>query len=205
LRFQRIATPFGRGTTSAQPLTWEKALKRALSAQQLSKASEMLLVCGNNASLETSQILQKIGQTLGIPVISEQFAAQDSSLVFMSQLNVPVASIAESDLVVTLGANVRMEASLLNIRLKNRFNEGNFVKASIGVGENDTYKTVSLGHSLSVLCQIAEGRHPFCKQFLKAKKPLLIIGTAVTKRVDAAAIFGCVGTLKRFTNLTGGS
>lgn len=170
-------------------------------AQKVSKPSEMVFVCGNTLDLESSQALKKISQNKGIDIVSEQFLSQDTRLLPSSRFNTTFSDILDSDLCITFGTNIRFEASLLNVRLKKRSKSGNFVKASVGLTENCTYANISLGNSAATLIQIAEGRHPFCKSLGKSKRPLIILGSAAKKRLDAASITNLVNTLTTRANV----
>lgn len=160
----------------------------------------MLFVCGNNVDLESAQALKKISQTKGISLISEQFLELDNTLLSNSRFNTSFSDVLNSDLCLTFGTNIRFEASLLNVRVKKRSKAGNFVKASVGLSENLTYPNLSLGNSISTLVQIAEGRHPFCKNLVHSKTPMIIIGSGIKKRLDSASIAMLVDSLGKYTN-----
>ncbi|PCI24063.1 MAG: hypothetical protein COB67_11945 [SAR324 cluster bacterium] len=166
------------------------------------KTSEMLLICGNNVSLEGAQALKKVSQDSGISLIFEEFLDISTRLLSHTRFNITFDAILESDFCLSLGTNIRMEATLLNVRLKKRAGFGNFKKVAIGLSENDTYKTVSLGNSAKTLIQIVEGRHPLCKNFLKAKKPMLVVGHSFGKRLDSAAIFSVFSYLTQRTKIS---
>jgi NADH dehydrogenase (ubiquinone) Fe-S protein 1 len=150
--------------------------------------SEILIVAGNTLDLETLKILKDLSQNLGMDVITEQFLDLDTRLMSNTRFNTSFPDLLNSDLCLTIGTNIRFEASLLNIRIKKRTKTGGFIKASIGLNENCMYLNDSIGNSIKTLTKIAEGKHPFCKALVKSKKPLLIIGTSVKKRLDSSAI-----------------
>jgi NADH dehydrogenase/NADH:ubiquinone oxidoreductase subunit G len=116
-------------------------------------------------------------------------------------LNTTFQDILDSDLCLTIGTNIRFEASLLNVRLRKRIQRGNFVKASIGLCENLTYKNASIGNSLKTLIDIAEGKHSFCQKLIKAEKPVLILGSSLKKRLDSKSISFLVKNLSEYTNI----
>jgi NADH dehydrogenase/NADH:ubiquinone oxidoreductase subunit G len=131
---------------------------------------------------ETVSFLKRVSQNLGIDLISEQYLNVENKLISNSQFNTNFTDILNSDLCLTVGTNIRFEASLLNVRIKKRAQKGNFTRASIGLTENCNHKNNSIGNSFSTLIKIAEGKHFFCKNLIKSKKPMIIIGTSVKKR-----------------------
>ena len=114
-----------------------------------------------------------------------------------SKSNSTFDDILESDLCLTVGTNVRFEAALLNVRLRKRIRRGNFVKASIGLTENLNYKNESLGNSVETLLSIVEGKHSFCKKLSKAKKPIVILGSSIKKRLDSTTIENLIKKLSK--------
>jgi len=63
------------------------------------------------------------------------------------------------------------------------------------------YLNDSIGNSIKTLTKIAEGKHPFCKALVKSKKPSLIVGTGVKKRLDSSAINRLVDQISSNTNI----
>lgn len=204
LKLQRIGNPFSCFFGSNfKKFSWKNALKTIQIKQKSLKPSEMLLVCGNNVDLETAQVLKKISQNKNIRLVSEDFLTLKTNFLSNMRLNTNFSNILESDLCLTIGTNIRFEASLLNVRLKKRSKAGNFIKASVGLNENNTFANSSLGNSVSTLIQIAEGRHPFCKKLVKSKTPMIIIGSGVKKRLDSCAISFIIGAFSKYTNIIG--
>jgi len=104
------------------------------------------------------------------------------------KFNTTFLDVLSSDLCLSVGSNVRYEASLFNVCLKQRNNFGGFVKSSIGLSDNLTFSNNSLGNSLRLLIQIIEGSHSFCKILSKSKKPFFVIGSSIKKRLDSSSI-----------------
>lgn len=146
----------------------------------------MLLVCGNNVDAETAHALKKVSRKASISLVSEEFLDLENRIQAGSRFNVSLSEILSSDLCLTFGTSLRLEATILNVRLKKRSELGNFLKASVGVSENSTYASISSGNSMKTLIQIAEGRHVLCKNLSKAKAPLIIVGSGFAKRLDSS-------------------
>lgn len=205
LKVQRIGQPFSRkDSVSFSKIKWQKALNIFLESFEtvLRKNPEnALFVCGNNLDLETLLLLKKVGQSLGVSVISENFLNTNQDLMSLSKSNTTFADLLDADLCLTVGTNVRFEASLLNVRLKKRARQGNFVKASIGLTENSTYQNDSIGTSIKTVLEIAEGKHMFCQKLTKAKNPVIILGSGVRSRLDSESITSLVQKLSKYCNV----
>jgi NADH dehydrogenase (ubiquinone) Fe-S protein 1 len=202
LKLQRVCNPFIKTNNSFSKLfSWQKALTLFNDTQKNIKPSEILFVAGNTLDLESSKVLKNISQNLGIDIISEQFLELDNKVMSNTRFNSTFVDILDSDLCLTVGTNIRFEASLLNVRLKQCVKRGNFIKASIGLNENLTYSNLSIGNSIQTLIKIAEGRHPFCKVLVKSKAPSLIIGSSVKKRLDSSSVTALLNTIAFNTNV----
>ena len=199
---QRIGNPFIKEHTSFLKLFgWQKALKLFNIKHKTFKPSEILFISGNSLDFETLKILKETSQNLNINLISEQFLDLDSTLLSNTRFNSNFNDILNSDLCLTIGTNIRFEASLLNVRIKKRSKVGNFTKASIGLSENCTYENISLGNSIDTLIQISEGKHIFCKKLAKSKSPCIILGSSIKKRLDSKSISKLIENLSNNINI----
>jgi len=210
LKTQRIGQPFlvqklnSLNTKTISKISWRKSLGvfwKTFQNSYENNPKNILFVCGNNADLETIQFLKKVSQEFNISLISEDFKDISTDLMMSVKSNITFSDILNSDLCLTVGTNVRFEASLLNVRLKKRIKRGNFVKASIGLNENSTYLNDSIGNSIKTLFAIAEGKHSFCQKLVKAKTPFIILGSSVKKRLDSNSMSSLLRELAKYCNI----
>jgi len=203
LKNQRIGSPFSLKGGIAK-INWRTAFKNFHS--QLQKVLEdnpenVLFICGNTLDLETFEKLKQVAQTLGVTLVTEEYLDLDNDLLLSTKMNTTFSDILDSDLCLTVGTNTRFEASLLNVRIKKRVRMGNFVKASIGLRDDLTYSNDSIGNSIKTLLEIAEGRHAFCRQLSKAKRPFIVLGSAVKKRLDSKALSALIDKLSKYSKI----
>ena len=122
-------------------------------------------------------LLKKKFNKLGISNISYEKLVNNRNIQINSDLtsnflfNNNLKSIEESDLCIIIGSNLRREGAILNIHLINRLKKGNFKIAYIGNKIDFTYKVNHLGLTFDTLLNISLGKHTFCKEIKKAKKP----------------------------------
>jgi len=220
LKVQRIGSPFIKIVLKKEGSFFKnvvfgskkvkKALKKGIWREALNyfsleiktvSSNKVLFICGNSIDLETLHILKSISQILNILLISENFLNSNNNLMASVKSNTVFNDILDADLCLTMGTNIRFEASLLNVRLKKRIQRGGFVKSSIGLCENLTYNNLSIGNSLKTLIDIAEGKHFFCQKLIKAKTPFLILGSSLKKRLDAKSVLFLVNNLSKHINV----
>lgn len=66
-------------------------------------------------------------------------------------------------MILLVGFNPRFEATMLNVRIRQRFLRGGMTVATVGAPVNLTYDTVNLGLTPATLRDMANGNHPFCE------------------------------------------
>jgi NADH-quinone oxidoreductase chain G len=205
LKQQRIGQPFARDNSgNLASISWEMALtifKDVLASNVLNSRENIVVVNGCQNDMETSYKLKQFCKNLNVPLIDEASSNKNENLMSLTKSNTTLDEILEADLCLLIGANPRYEASLYNVRLKKRKTRGLFTVASFGLAENLTYDSQSLGNSTASLFSFLEGKHPFCKEFIKAKKPFVVLGESILKRSDADAIKASILSLQSSTKL----
>ena len=113
------------------------------------------------------------------------------------QYNSLLKNVEESDLILLIGVNPRIEASMLNLKLRKHFFNKNVSINLIGTYVDLTYPITHLGNSIKTLLNIVEGKNTFCKQLRKAKNPLIIVGSEFALRLDAGLIQNLIRFLSK--------
>jgi NADH dehydrogenase (ubiquinone) Fe-S protein 1 len=111
-----------------------------------------------------------------------------SDLQDMYTFNASFEGIGEADLLITVGTNIRLEAPVLNTRVRKQWLHDKVKIAHIGPAVDLTYPVNHLSLTLSTLVDIAHGRHPFCQDLYKAEKPLLMLSPALFRRDDKKGV-----------------
>jgi NADH-quinone oxidoreductase subunit G len=193
LKSQRLDKPYLKVDGRLQTVSMQEALD-ALSNKfneiEGDKAKKIAALAGNLADVEAVFALKTLMQKIGSahmdcrPEGSIIDSKNRSSYIF----NTSIAGIEESDLCLLIGTNPRLEAAILNARLRKRYLKGGFTIANIGKANDLTYKVEELGNNLQIISEIASGKHEFAKKLKSAKKPMIVIGEKVFSREDALAI-----------------
>jgi NADH dehydrogenase/NADH:ubiquinone oxidoreductase subunit G len=101
-----------------------------------------------------------------------------------------MSELEKSDLCLLIGTNPRYEGSLYNVHLRKRFLQGGFKIASIGSPVELTYPVSHLGLGTQTLQDLALGKNSFFDEMLKAKSPMILLGSALVTKKDYSLIEG---------------
>ncbi len=206
LKYQRIDRPYIRKGTKLKPATWAEAFSTIVGKTKRLKGENMGAIIGDMVDSESIMVLKDIMNHFDSPNMDSMpgkvkfDVSNRSSYLF----NTTIEGIEKSDLCLLVGVNPRHEATMVNARIRKRFNEGGYKVFSVG-GERDlSYKSEWLGDDISVLKDLASGAHPLSDILSKAKKPMMIIGYGVLSRGDSDAVLGiCNKVIEKYRFVDG--
>lgn len=110
-------------------------------------------------------------------------------------MNSKIVGLDETDLLILVGCNPRLEAPVINARIRKSQNVNGLEVATIGAATNLGYEYTHLGNTPVTLKDLAEGNHPYCERLAKAEFPMIIVGTDALQRNDGDAIMNYVNKL----------
>ncbi|MBT4878533.1 MAG: NADH-quinone oxidoreductase subunit G [Alphaproteobacteria bacterium] len=155
-------------------------------------------LAGDLADVESIYILKELMQNLG----SNNYDARPKNSVMNNSnrseylFNTTIESIEEADLCLLIGVNPRIEAAILNSRIrKQHVNNKDFIIANIGVEHDLTYPYEQLGDSPAIIAELISGKNNFAQKLKVAKKPMIIVGESAYIRDDAEALIGEINNL----------
>jgi len=191
LKRQRLTTPFVRGANGdLEPCDWEAAFVKI--AQAVDGSGAVAGVAGGQADAEALVALKDFVNRLGSEVVctEEAFPMEGSGTDFRSSylLNSSIAGLEEADFVLLVGTNPRLEAPLVNARLRKTWINSDMEVAVVGAPVDLSYEYEHLGDNFSVLSDIASGKHAISKALSAAKRPVVMLGSAVLQREGGAAV-----------------
>ncbi|CAH0563651.1 unnamed protein product [Brassicogethes aeneus] len=199
LKRQRLVTPMLRDSSGElKPVDWEAALLTV--GKQIKNAGDKIgAVAGGFADAELLISVKDLLNRLGSEnLCTEHVFPMDGSGTDLRSsylLNNKIAGAEEADLVLLVGTNPRLEAPLLNSRLRKAYIHKELEVAMIGPEVDLRYEYEHLGADPNVLKNIASGSHAFAKKLKSAKRPLIIVGSDTLERPDGAAILASVQAL----------
>lgn len=192
LKTQRLDRPYVRKKGKLVPATWEEAIAEVAKHANKLKGKEIAAIAGDLVDVESMMSLKDLYGDLGSNHLDcrQDGASLDASERASYLFNTTIAKIEEADACLLVGTNPRLEASLVNARLRKRSLQGGFKIANVGEEADLTYKVDQLGNDAALLKEILDGKHAFSKVLKSAKKPIIIVGQAALARKDGDVVLG---------------
>ncbi len=199
LRAQRLDRPYLRRDGKLVPASWNEAFAEIAAKVAATKPALIGAIAGDLASVEEMYAAKALMQSLG----SGNFDCREpgnvldpangrASYVFGPTID----GIEQSDALLIVGANPRIEAAVLNARIRKRYRmPGDYPIGVIGPKEELRYPYEHLGDGPASLVELAAGKSKFLEKLRKAEKPLILIGQGALTRTDSRAVLSMAARL----------
>jgi len=187
---QRLDRPYVRKDGKLQPATWHEALDVIGGKLRGMDGSKIAAIAGDLCDAESMATLKGLMDGLGSPNIDcrQDGAKLEAGTRTGYVFNTTIAGIEDADACLIVGSNPRLEAPIINARLRKRAGAGGFKVGVVGENVNLTYRAEHLGAGPQTLKEIADGSHAFCEILKAAERPMLILGQGALARADGAAV-----------------
>ncbi|MFY7760301.1 NADH-quinone oxidoreductase subunit NuoG [Aquidulcibacter sp.] len=191
LRRQRLDKPYLKTNGKLAPVSWPQALE-ALAARLKGDAAKIGAIAGDLNDAEGLKAALDLLRGLGV---ANTDCRQDGAAIGLSGqrgeylFNTTIMGIEDADALLIIGSNLRLEAPLINARVRKTWLRGTLDLIGV-VGEaNDlTYAYEHVGAGPKTLADLAKGKGDFFKRFAKAERPMLILGMDALTRPDGAQV-----------------
>jgi len=203
LKCQRLTTPLIKRDDRFVPATWEEAL--AAVSEGLSKSGakghEIQAVAGHFADTEALVALKDWVNRLGSDNLtldqpgghSQPIHGVDVRTNYLFNSTIP--GVEEADVILLVGTNPRHEAAVLNSRIRKSWLNSGLEVGSIGERADTTYGYDYLGANGTAITDLVAGKGEFAEKLKNAKKPLIIVGSALVEHPDGAATYNALAKL----------
>jgi NADH-quinone oxidoreductase subunit G len=191
LKSQRLDRPYIREMGKVRPATWNEAFARIAEQVKKTTPDRIGVLMGDLNSVEEMYSLKTLAASLGIGNVD---CRQDGSplgevggragYIF----NPGIVGIEKADAILLIGSNPRMEASVLNSRIRKAWRNRALPVGVIGERADLTYDYTYLGAGPDTLVELIEGRGDFIEKLKNAKAPLIIVGAGAVARPDGKAV-----------------
>ena len=191
LRTQRLDQPYVRRNGRLEPATWAEALAVVAANLKGHDADRIGAIAGDLAGAEEMFALKDLMQRLGVKNLDcRQDGAQLDPALGRSAyvFNTTIEGIESADAILLIGTNPRVEAAVLNARIRKRWRQGDLRVAVIGPQADLGYPYDYLGAGPQTLSELAAGKIAFAGVLAEAKHPIVIVGQAALARADGAAV-----------------
>jgi NADH-quinone oxidoreductase subunit G len=196
---QRLDRPYIREQGKLRAATWAEALEAA--AYALNRDPKRIgAIAGDLACAESMKATLDLFRALGSPNTDcRADGAQVGGGPRQEYLfNSTIAGIDEADAILLVGANPRLEAPVLNARIRKAWLRGAEIGV-IGEAADLTYKYTHLGAGPQSLADLGA----FGEKVKAAQRPMVIVGAGAIARADGAAILRAAGKIAAGLNKDG--
>ncbi len=175
---QRLDIPYIKKDNKLQKSNWDEAISILVDKIKSIDPSEIGGHIGDMVNLENALSFKKFFSVLkcnNLEFREKKFyinSSKKSNYIFNSSIK----GIEESDLILLIGTNPRLEATILNARIRKTFVQKGVPIFSIGDPGNLTYDYTIIGKQTDDLKKIFNKETEFSKKLISSKKPMIIIG-----------------------------
>ncbi len=191
LRTQRLDKPYIREGGRLKPASWDQALKLVAAKLTSTPANRIGAIAGDLAATEDMFALKALLGGLGVTSLD---CRQDGARLNPAagrasyRFNATIEGIETADAILLIGTNPRLEAPVLNARIRKRWRQGGLSVALIGAAADLTYDHLHLGHGPEALIGLIDQAGGFAETLRNAKRPMVIAGPAALARPDGQAV-----------------
>ena len=193
---QRLDKPYLRENGKLRAVSWTEAL--TVAAEKLSgEGSKIGFIGGDLNSVEELKASLDLARALGIQSTDiRQDGAKIGGGDRQSYLfNSTIAGIEDADAILIVGANPRVEAAVLNARIRKTWLNNDTKIGVIGEALDLSYEYEHVGTSAADLAGLKRKRSGFIKTLKDAERPMIILGMGALTRADSAQILNAAGDL----------
>jgi NADH-quinone oxidoreductase subunit G len=185
LKVQRLDRPYFRDLGKMRGASWSEAFARIAQKLKAAPPERVGILLGDLIGAEEAFSIRQLAEALGIKNID---CRQDGTPLGEAGgragylFNSGIAGIDAADAIMLIGTNPRLEAPVLNARIRKRYLKGGCSIGVIGEKAELTYPYFHMGAGRDSLARLAEHAPA------KAQQPMFIIGQGALARADGAAI-----------------
>jgi NADH-quinone oxidoreductase subunit G len=191
---RRLDTPYVRKDGKLQPASWGEAFAAIKTALTGVKGSEIAAIAGDLNDLEGLVALKDLMGKLGSTRVEcrQDGAALDAGAPASYRLNSKLAEINAVENVLLCGINPRVEAPLLNTRLRQAVRKGGAKVFTIGPKVDLTYPHIALGDDIALLGKLPKIA---ADAFKNSTRPAIMLGMGALTGPNGAAVLAAARAL----------
>jgi NADH-quinone oxidoreductase subunit G len=188
---QRLDRPYVRENGKLRAATWNEALGVVAAKLKAAKPDRVGVIAGDLQDAESMKAALDLFRG-GLGVASLDCRQDGMALGEGAReswlFNSTIAGIEEADVVLLVGTNPRLEAPVLNARLRKRWLAGALRVGVMGEQADLTYDYDYLGAGPQSLAGLSRQRNTFIDALKAAQRPAIVVGAGALTRADGAAV-----------------
>ncbi|HXA38343.1 MAG TPA: NADH-quinone oxidoreductase subunit NuoG [Phenylobacterium sp.] len=198
---QRLDRPYVREAGKLRPATWSEALEAVAAKLKATAPDRVGVIAGDLQDAESMKAALDLFRGLGVQSTD---CRQDGMILGGGPraswlFNSTISGIEEADVVLLVGTNPRLEAPVLNARLRKRWLAGALKVGVIGENVDLTFPYEYLGAGPKSLAGVGKAKGDFAAALKAAKAPAIVVGAGALTRADSAAVLkAAAATAKAF-------
>jgi len=194
---QRLDAPMLRKKGRLSPATWTEALAAVAQAIGATAPERIGVIAGDLQDAESMKAALDLFRALGVENLD---CRQDGLRLGTGPreswlFNTTIAGLEQADAILLIGTNPRLEAPVLNARIRKAWLVGRTEIALIGEGADLTYDFAHLGSGGAELSDFSGSGGAFRKAFAAAARPAIVLGQGALTRADSGAVLQAAAKL----------
>jgi NADH-quinone oxidoreductase subunit G len=194
LYVQRLDKCYVRKDGKLQPSSWKEAMDAILQGLKGLKGHQIAGIAGDLADMGSIYALKQILNGLGSDYTESR---QDGAKININTpqnyiFNSTIAGIEEASDLLIIGSNVRVEAPIINARIRKAVVNYGLKVAYLGPKIEGKYAInypfEYLGNDKNTLNQILDGTHGYAKKLENSQKPMIILGQDALRGSDGLEV-----------------
>ena len=188
---QRLDIPYVKKNNKLQKSSWEEVISILVEKIKTINPNEIGGHIGDMINLENALGFKNLFSALksnNLDFRERNFyinSSDKSNYIFNSSIK----GIEKSDLILLVGTNPRLEATMLNARIRKVFAQKKVPILSIGNPGDLTYEYTVIGNKTDDVKKIFNNESDFTKKLLSSKKPIIIIGESALEIESGKYLF----------------
>lgn len=192
LKKARLDRPWIRDEKSGKlrEATWEEAFALIAARLRPLTGNEIGAIAGELCDLESMVALKDLMGALGSGNLDcrTDGAHFDPSARAGYIFNSGIAAIEEADAILLVGTNPRVEATMVNARIRKAWLNNRIPVGVIGEAADLSYPYTRVGAGPREMESLLRGNNAFADRLTRADRPMMILGAGAFLRPDGSAV-----------------
>ena len=194
---QRLDRPMVRRDGHLKPATWAEVFAVVAGRLKATPADRVGVIAGDLQDAESMKAALDLFGSLGVTSLD---CRQDGLVLGGGSreswlFNSTIEGIEKADVILLVGTNPRLEAPVLNARIRKLWLAGRTRIGVIGQQADLTYDYDHLGNGPASIVALGAGESDFMNALRNAKRPAIVIGQGALTRDDSPAVLAASAKL----------
>jgi NADH-quinone oxidoreductase subunit G len=204
LKVQRLDRPYIRNAKgSLEATNWDTAFSKIKDKLLESEKNKIACLIGDLVDVEAAYSLKTLFKKFDVDNLDCRIDGAEigeqgrAGYIFNSEIK----GIEDSDALLIVGSNPRLEAAVLNARIRKRYLMGNFPIGLIGEKVDLKYPYKHLGSSSLDIEKLKNKNNEFSLKLLNAQRPMIIVGMGAFTNDNGSVILNELRELAEYLGI----